>query len=320
VPTIATGGQYTPDLGGYVSQSKKALEAGAKPFGWEAMVKPAGQTVIAGVETLGTVKTLEKLATAYSKLNITNKALSQTSSSLSKAERTSASARQLKGQTLVGGVKKVPTAYEKEVAKVAEPYISNNIVKTENNIKNGVTKIASELSTNIEKSSKPISAKLQDKLLKEIDNISPTIFTKADPVKNAAFNEFKNKVITTVGTAKNDAELFNVRKLLDNIVDVETQGKVWDVGGRYNPIYEFWRQGRKTINNVVSGRIPGTVESLKKQSLLYDALEGVSEKTGKLLDQPSKLKQLGKTIGTGIGYTAVGIGTGAAASAILSNK
>ena len=62
IPTLATGGKYTPDLGGYVSESKKALEGGAKPFGWEAMAKPELKTLGAGLATLGELKAIGTVA------------------------------------------------------------------------------------------------------------------------------------------------------------------------------------------------------------------------------------------------------------------
>jgi len=287
VPTIATGGKYTPDLGGFVSQSKKALDKGATPFGMEAFVKPVVGTGVAGLEAYG----MAKMVGAYSKMKLANKSLNQTSSSLTNIDKKTASARTLTGSRLTG-VKEVAQPYNKQVAKAAEPYISNNIVKTENNLKQGISKIASKLSDDINKVSKPLDWKNTKSLLDEIDSINPSILTKADPVKATAFNEFKNRVLTIIGTAKNDSELFNIRKGLDELATSETAGKIWEESGRLNPIYELWRQGRKVINNDIAGRIPGVSESLKTQSLLFDALDGVAEKTGKLLQKPGLIKQV----------------------------
>jgi hypothetical protein len=286
VPTIATGGKYTPKLGGFVSQAKGKLQEGAKPFGWKAMGSPALQTVTSGLEVYG----YGKLIRAYSKMKLSKKSLNQTSSILKAAQKKAAGARKVAGSKALG-VKKVATASDKEIARAAEPYISNNIVKTENNLKGGIEKIATRLSDDINKSSKPISWKLKKELLEEIDSINPSIMTKADPVNSSAFNQFKEKMLTNIGTAKNDADLFNIRKELDRIVTRETNGKIWTDSGRFNPIYEVWRGGRGVLNKFTSSRIKGVSESLKKQSMLYDALEGVAEKTGKLIDKPGVIQK-----------------------------
>jgi hypothetical protein len=298
-----------PDLGGYVSQASKALEGGAKPFGWEAMIKPAGETILSGAEAYG----MAKLVSAYGKMRLANKALNQTSSALTKSEKVTAGERIVKGSEAFG-VKKVPTSYEKQVAKVAEPYISNNIVKTENNLKNGIEKIAVNLSNNIDSKSTNLTWKVKKALLDEIDSINPSILTKADPVKNTAFNEFKNRIMTMIGTAKNDSELFEIRKGIDKLVTEETQGKIWEMSGRLNPIYEMWRNGRKTINNLISQRIPGTSESLKTQSLLYDALDGVAEKVGILVNKPGTVQ---KVLKSGLRW-GTGLATGAAGGYVVS--
>lgn len=313
--TALSVGKEVPDYGGYISQSKKALDKGAKPFGMEAFVKPVAETAISGLEAYG----MAKMVDAYGKMKLGQKALNQTSSSLTNLEKKTASARTLTGSPLTG-VKEVPGNYSKQVAKVAEPYISNNIVKTENNLKGGIKTIASKLSNDIDKVSKPLNQEIKDTLLQEIDNINPTILTKADPVKNTAFNEFKNRIITIIGTAKNDSELFNIRKGLDDLADVESGGKMWEESGRLNPIYEQWRQSRKLINNLIENRIPGTASSLKTQSLLYDALEGVAEKTGKLLQKPGIINQVVKN-GLKWGTTlAIGGAGGYAVNKVVSGK
>ena len=188
------------------------------------------------------------------------------------------------------------------MAKIAEPYINNNIVKTETNLKQGIEKIATKLSDDIAKTSKPLTWKAKQQLLNEIDDINPSILTKSDPVKNTAFNEFKDRILTMIGTAKNDAELFNIRKGIDQLATTESGGKIWEASGRLNPIYELWRQGRKSVNNFVSQRIPGVSDSLKTQSLLYDALDGVSEKVAKLINKPGTIQQLLKK---GLKWTAI---------------
>lgn len=299
IPTIATGGKTTPDFGGYVSEAKKATEQNKGIV--ESLAIPAVKTIGSGLEVYG----MAKMINAYGKMRLGQKSLNQTSSSLSNLEKKTASARTLTGSKLTG-VKEVPGNYSKQVAKIAEPYIDNNIVKTENNLKQGISKIASKLSADIEKTSQPLNWKAKKALLDEIDNINPTILTKADPVKNKVFNEFKDRILSIIGSAKNDSELFNIRKGIDELATLESGGKMWEESGRLNPIYELWRQGRKSINNFVGNRIPGTVESLKTQSLLYDALEGVSEKTGKLLQKPGLIK---KVVKSGLRWgTSLGIG------------
>ena len=49
LPTLI--GQKTPNFGGAVSESKKALDSGANPFGWEAMAKPELKTLASGLAT-----------------------------------------------------------------------------------------------------------------------------------------------------------------------------------------------------------------------------------------------------------------------------
>lgn len=61
IPTLLSGGKKVPDYGGYVSESKKALEEGAKPFGWQAMVKPSLKTAGAGLTTIVEAKAAANL-------------------------------------------------------------------------------------------------------------------------------------------------------------------------------------------------------------------------------------------------------------------
>ena len=309
--TLLTGGKYTPNLGGSVSDSKKALTGGAQPFGMKAFVEPAVEGVFDVYMAGEAAKTVQGLASAYKAARLPAKALDQTMSSISGASKTEAGARTLTGSKLTG-VKPVPTKYETDVAKTAESFIDNNIVKTENNLKQGIKDLSvKEILPGLESSSTNISKGVKTGLIKDLTDIDPIDITKADPAKGSAFNLFKQRVVSAVSNATTDKELFTIRQTLNDVADTQSGGKMWDETGKMNPIQEYWRQAYRQIGDLLKERNPQLADQLSTQSKLFDALEGVSEKTGKLIGKASQIGKMTKNIGKAAAVGAVGaVGAG----------
>ena len=159
--------------------------------------------------------------------------------------------------------------------------------------------------------SEGVASSAKNQLVKSVDSINPSLITKNDPVRKGVYEDFKTKVIQSIQNAKTDKELFNARQTIDDLATQETNGKIWEESGKLNPIYEFWRQARRVINGDLGNRIPGLEDSLRTQTNLYDALEGIAEKTGKLIGKPGTRQ----VIGTALKKAAIIGGVGAAGGA-----
>jgi hypothetical protein len=312
IPTLASGGKNTPDYGGYVSQANKAIQGGEKPFGLKSLVLPSVETVGSGLATMGLGKDLlpdVNLATGetspgailkgagslFNKVTgVSDKeALDQTMSSLSKGEKQSVGKT---GSNIFGGVKRVATDYEQEVSDTAQPFLSKNMVTSENNIQNEISRISKEeVMPGLQSSSYGLSQGVKTGLVDDLNNISPLDITKSDPVRNGAFNLFKERVSNAVANASNDEELFSIRQDLNGIADTQSGGKIWEQDtGKMNPTQEYWRQAYRKIGDLLKERNPQLADQLDTQSKLFDALEGVQEKTGKLIGKPTAIGKLAK--------------------------
>lgn len=238
-------------------------------------------------------------------------ALSQVQSSLSNKEKVDAGARKLTGSPLTG-VNVEPTNQDLKVAEAARPYLDRNIVNSENNIKNGISQISEQkILPTLDEFSTAVGRDNKTALINSIKDIKPLDITKNDPVRAGVYRDFQDRIINVIANAKDDKELFQARQVLDQLAEQQTNGKIWDDSGKLIPTQEVWRQGRRVINGFLGNRIPELSENLQTQTLLYDALEGVGEKTGKLIGKAGAIGKFGNKVANYAGkgaLTALGLG------------
>jgi hypothetical protein len=234
-------------------------------------------------------------------------ALKQTMSSLSKFEKGEAPVK----TTLTGFIKRLATSKEKEIAAQARPFLSKALEKSREWLKNEIGRISQqETIPALTASNKIIGAAERKLLINELNKVSVPSIIKGDPTRLPQFNSYMNTVKSVILNSKDKLSLYKNRIFLDNTIDFESGGKVFDaVSGIPNPVYLAYRQARTIVNKfLIEGETSGVFkEGLKKQTNLYNALDGVKEQIASKLGKPTAIGKTIKKIGVGVGVGA-GIG------------
>lgn len=153
-----------------------------------------------------------------------------------------------------------------------------------NNVRSALSKEAESLSGKV----KNVKQAVSDKGVKTwLDNVEKPIEIKADPTQNRKFDITKNALLKLVDrNEKNVSGMLKARKEFDALVQREFPN-IYD---RVNaPFRTSVTSMRNALNDAIESNLPdgfGYKESLKKQSLMYDAIDNISSKS---------VDQIGKT-------------------------
>lgn len=221
------------------------------------------------------------------------------------------------GQITVKGnkISQVPNARDLEMIDAAKPYVGNTTdpLEATANLKQGLTTEAQKLRAGLEgaggtwTSSDAVGA---------INKAEMPLSIKGDATLVKTAEGFKKVVITLAEeTPKNSAGALDLRQAVDQLIGENFPASIYT---KDTPIGIYVRRIRQSLNGLVEGTLPdgalpdGTLfrQSLKNQTLLYDAIDNAAVKVPK--------------IGTNIGWWAtfkakhpslvrnLGIGGGAA--------
>jgi hypothetical protein len=220
-------------------------------------------------------------------------------------------------------VTQVPKGDDLKMIEVAKPYVLDAkspdlaVYNMQQGIAHSATKVREGL-----KSSDAIWN--QNELKGALSKIHEPITVKSDVTLHNTFNNFRRAVLDLAGNAqKKTVGILDVRQKLDKLIESEFGPTIYD---KTNPMSRVIRDFRSTLNDFAESKIPdGKLPDgssfkgeLKKQSLLYRAIDNAAPKVGKegstaitrwIKANPTKAKALG--------YGLVGAGVGAGAAKTL---
>jgi len=118
--------------------------------------------------------------------------------------------------------------------------------------------------------------------------IEKPITIKSDPVINRQAENFKNAVVALAQKAdKKAVGILDLRQQLDQLIEKEFPSNIFH---KDTPIGQYVRKVRQALNDMAESKLPdgklpggGTLKGeLRRQSLLYDAIDNVSAKAPKV--------------------------------------
>lgn len=208
--------------------------------------------------------------------------------------------------TLFGELDISPSAFEKEVAKVAHPYIKQGAGHVDNvaNLNKGIETEAEALKAQIA-GKDPIFNRNQ--IRKQLMDMDPGPQVASDPVIAKNHELAVGKFLDFLENEKNNVSgALNARKKFDAWLIDEYPNLFSDQ--RLSPLKRSFKNIRNGVNEFIAKKIPNIAykDSLKKQSLLYEARDNLSERAVK--EGQSKIKQMIKNhpVATKVGGAIAG--------------
>lgn len=325
-PEFATHAETISNLlGAYLSVT--GLEEGGTALGkalptvGESIAKSKiGQAVGSGIDTFG-----NKITSAISKspekslqdtLEIVKPKLTTTEEAAAKSAGRGTTTGKIFKKTEI-----LPTSRETEMAKAAqEAGVSskNTFDKNIQLMKDAQKTSAEKIRSGLEQSNAIWN---QNDLRGVMDKVEKPITIKSDATLNRTVDNFKKAALKIAsGADKKTVGLLDVRQGIDALIEKEFPKNIYT---KDSPIGQYVRNFRRAINDHIESMIPDgklpTGESfkgeLRRQSVLYDAIDNVAEKAPKVGESANTLIQKGKKfvkehpIITGIGAGAIGGGT-----------
>lgn len=217
-----------------------------------------------------------------------------------------------------------------DMVEAAKPFVANAKTPIEaiGNMQKGIADEAAKLRTGLENSNAIWNKNTLKGALNKLDK--PDLIT-ADPVLNRAYDLVTQRVMKAAdGAPKSLDGLLDVRQELD--AQVKRQFSNLYNSDTMTPMRTAVKQIRSAINDQIESQLPegktadgtGFKDSLKKQSLLYDAVDNTAAKVGKIGDATkgightvtkfAKAHPITTRVAKGIAIGA-GIGTGGALGA-----
>lgn len=255
---------------------------------WKGIAEP----VLAGIQTGATAKGLVKATGAAKNItksfqntrNLKN-ALKATEEGLTKDVKVESimKAGRPGGAVKKGVFRTIKPSYTKEDTKIANAVkdlkLGGNPIKNATKINKQISSFSEEkLKPYIRFNSKPLTEKDLLKLNNQIDAIKPDTILGADPTAKGVFGAVKQRIKDMIiGGVKDDESLYNLRIALDDIVEQESKGKIWDNTGR--AAYQGIRKARQLMNKFLANRMPDpkVIENgLNYEHQMFKALERIA--------------------------------------------
>lgn len=220
-------------------------------------------------------------------------------------------------KTKLGSPVRTPNKEDIEVAKAALPHLEGkNAVKSVQNLNNEIAKFSDEtVRPYLQANPRAYNPRT---LAAHLNKIDPPDWIKADATAERTYRLVKDRMLQAAQENPGTMEgLWDSRKSFDQIVKRQFGDAVFDINKRAY-VNQAIRDMRQAVNDFIVNQTGDSQfsESMRYLSRLYRAVDNIAEKNYQLVNAPSKVKKLFKTVGKGVGYTALGIGTGYGASTI----
>lgn len=217
-------------------------------------------------------------------------------------------------------VTQVPKGDDLKMIEAATPYVkaANGAPDVAvHNMQQGIAESATKVRQGLQSSDAIWN---QNELKSVLGKIQEPITVKSDATLHNTFNNFRRAVLDLASTAdKKTVGILDVRQRLDKLIESDFGPTIYD---KTNPMSNVIRNFRSTLNDFAESKIPdgklpdgsGFKAELKKQSLLYRAIDNTAPKVGKegstaitrwIKANPTKAKALGY----GLAGAGVGVGT-----------
>lgn len=179
-----------------------------------------------------------------------------------------------------GKISIVPQNRTKEIADAITGIVKGQSASQDKElVTKALEKEANDLSTKVGSINQNTSTKGVKTWL---DQVSKPIEIESDPVQSRKFDLTKDTLLKIIDkNDKNVGGLFKARKEFDALVNKEFPN-LWDKENA--PFRSAVKGMRDAVNNSIEANLPdglGYKESLKKQSLMYDAIDNLGEKAAK---------------------------------------
>jgi hypothetical protein len=183
-------------------------------------------------------------------------------------------------------VTQVPKSQDLEMIAAAKPYVldAKSPDLAVQNMKDGITESAQKVRQGLEESPAIWN---KNELKGEINKIPEPITVKSDATLHNTFVNFKRAVLQTADKAdKRAVGILDTRQGLDKLIESEFGPAIYD---KSNPMSQVVRNFRNTLNDFAEAKLPdGKLPDgssfkgeLRKQSLLYRAIDNAAPKVGK---------------------------------------
>jgi len=311
-----TPGTYQADIQKTTEEVFDNAAQGHADSNWDLEKKALGATadvVMGGADVLGGAEGLEAVGKFGAKTVgkfLTDKTVSAVEKSASKEalgvvtptltkKETEAALASGRGQG-GGFFSKTKIAPDKrllEVADATKGIVRKGASGAENikSVRKALSTEADSLSTNVEKIKQPVSVKGATSWLKDVPK---PIEIEADATQSRKFDITKNaltKILQkNLGENPTVSSLLKSRKEFDALVDKEFPTLYEKENAAFRPAVKAMRDG---INDAIEANLPdgfGYKESLKKQSLFYDAIDNIAGKSS----QEVGTSKIGRVIDT----------------------
>lgn len=188
---------------------------------------------------------------------------------------------------VLGTVTQVPVGRDLEMIQAAKPYVVGvkNPIEAVSNMQNGIADEATKLSQGLESTGATYT---QSQVKGALNKIEPPTMIASDQTLNKAYGLVKDKMVSLVGSGGKLSDLLQARRNFDSFIQKQFPNLY--NSDTLTPMRSAIKDIRSALNNVIDSRLPdgklpdGTSfkESLKKQSLLYDAIDNAAAKVDKV--------------------------------------
>ena len=217
----------------------------------------------------------------------------------------------------LGKIDYTPTAFDKEVAQVASPFISKskNAAQNSYNLGQEIERFSKdEVRPFLEANPRAVNAQTVEAKLKSIP--IPDLF-KTDPVLERTYKLVREKMMTRIReSGGNTVDIWDARKQFDADV-IKEFGDVAFTDSKYTPIRRAITDMRTAVNDFIGTQIGDDTfkEQLKRLSRLYEAQDRIATGNYKLLgsnvftrwalENPEKAKLIKWGVGLTLGAGAI---------------
>lgn len=184
-------------------------------------------------------------------------------------------------------ITQIPSQRETEMIKVANKYISNatSQLQAVSNMQQGISSQANALSQGLKQTEAIFSG---SQIQGALNKLKPPTMVASDTTLSNAYNRVVNKMLSLTKNGGKLEDLLQARKQFDD--DIAREFPNLYNSDTLTPMRIAIKNIRNAVNDTINSRLPnGTLpngvsfkESLKMQSLLYDAIENVSAKVSQV--------------------------------------
>lgn len=210
-------------------------------------------------------------------------------------------------------VTQIPKGDDIKMVEAAAPYVTDakgnalDPITAVSKMQDGIQEKATALSSGLEKTGAIYS---KSQIVGALNKIEPPTMIASDATLNRAYGLVKDKMVSLVGNGGKLSDLLDARRGFDQFVAKQFPNLY--NSDTLTPMRSAISDIRGSINSVIESRLPdgklpdGTSfrDSLKQQSLLYDAIDNASPKVGKpgtnVISQFVKAHPTAAKVGAGV--------------------